>query len=154
MGFANDNTKEYLNSLPKGNTDVDDALLKKCKSCLKESEDSIIENQKRLYKEWNQSRDTLLENEYKLLMKRSRLEAIQQTKEELAREEEKLFFFENLDKLELEKEEKQRQWRRTFPARNWSLPGYFSKSRFVTKPGEERKTARWERRELKRGPPK
>ena len=43
---------------------------------------------------------------------------------------------------------------RTFPARNWSLPGYFSKSRFVTKPGEERKTARWERRELKRGPPK
>ena len=53
-----------------------------------------------------------LENEYKLLMKRSRLEAIQQTKEELAREEEKLFFFENFDKLELEKDEKQRQWRR------------------------------------------
>ena len=45
-------------------------------------------------------------------MKRSRLEAIQQTKEELAREEEKLFFFENFDKLELEKDEKERQWRR------------------------------------------
>ena len=45
-------------------------------------------------------------------MKRSRLEAIQQTKEELAREEEKLFFIENFDKLELEKDEKQRQWRR------------------------------------------
>ena len=58
--FANDDTKEYLNSLPKENADVDDALLKKCKSCLKESEESIIENQKKLYKEWNQSRDTLL----------------------------------------------------------------------------------------------
>ena len=58
--FADDDTKEYLNSLPKESADVDDALLKKCKSCLKESEESIIENQKKLYKEWNQSRDTLL----------------------------------------------------------------------------------------------
>ena len=60
--FADDDTKEYLNSLPKENADVDDALLKKCKSCLKESEESIIENQKKLYKEWNLSRDTLLGN--------------------------------------------------------------------------------------------
>ena len=43
---------------------------------------------------------------------------------------------------------------RTFPRRNWSLPGYFSKPRFVRQPGEERKIPRVERRELKRGPPK
>ena len=52
------------------------------------------------------------EDEYKLLQRRGRLEAIQQTKEELAKEEEKLFFFENFDKLEIEKDEKDLAWRR------------------------------------------
>ena len=55
---------------------------------------------------------TLVEREYKALLKRGRIEAIQQTKDEMAREEEKLFFFENFDKLEMEKEEKIQQWRR------------------------------------------
>ena len=53
-----------------------------------------------------------VEREYKALLKRGRIEAIQQTKDEMAREEEKLFFFENFDKLEMEKEEKIQQWRR------------------------------------------
>ena len=47
-----------------------------------------------------------------MLQRRGRLEAIQQTKEELAKEEEKLFFFENFDKLEIEKDEKDLAWRR------------------------------------------
>ena len=87
-------------------------------------------------------------------MKRGRIEAIQQAKDDLAKEEEKLFFFENFDKLEMEKDEKVQQWKKTFPARNWSPPGYFRKPKFVKKPGEERKVSRVERRELKRGPPK
>ena len=56
--------------------------------------------------------DLLTEDEYKMLQRRGRLEAIQQTKEELAKEEEKLFFFENFDKLEIEKDEKDLAWRR------------------------------------------
>ena len=52
------------------------------------------------------------EEEYKLLQRRGRLEAIQQTKDELAKEEEKLFFFENFDKLEIEKDEKDLAWRK------------------------------------------
>merc|ERR1712059_19850 len=56
--------------------------------------------------------------------------------------------------LEAEKEEKLVAWRRTFPRRNWSLPGYFSSGKYVRKPGQEQKESRWERREKKRGPPK
>ena len=56
--------------------------------------------------------DLFIEDEYKMLQRRGRLEAIQQTKEELAKEEEKLFFFENFDKLEIEKDEKDLAWRR------------------------------------------
>ena len=53
-----------------------------------------------------------VEREYKALLKRGRIEAIQQTKDELASEEEKLFFFENFDKLEMEKDEKVQNWKR------------------------------------------
>ena len=40
------------------------------------------------------------------------MEAIEQTKDELAKEEEKLFFFDNFDKLEMEKDVKVQNWRR------------------------------------------
>merc|ERR1719508_456164 len=70
--------------------------------------------------------------------------------------EEKLFFFDNFDKLEQEKEEKLQDWRKTFPRRNWGQKGYFNKGRYLKKtgPGQERKEARWEKREAKMGPPK
>ena len=166
---TNEETKSYLNSLETESCNVDDVLLRKCKESLSECEKDIIDQQKLLYKQWNKTRDELLgektifvsqikifslESEYQALMKRGRMEAIQQTKENLAKEEEKLFFFENFDKLEMEKDVKEKEWRRTFPNRSWNLPGYFRKARFVKKPGEERKVSRVERRELKRGPPK
>ena len=43
---------------------------------------------------------------------------------------------------------------RTFPARNWSPPGYFRKNKYVPKPGEDRKISKSERKEAKLGPPK
>merc|ERR1712098_502574 len=104
---------------------VDEKLVNICKESLSENEPQIIEKQKELYKKWSVDRDSLLESEYKALLRRGRMEAIEQTKEELAREEEKLFFFDNFDKLEMEKDVKVQNWKRTLPARNWSLPGYF-----------------------------
>ena len=50
----------------------------------------------------------------------------------------------------MEKDEKLRRWKSTFPRVNWSLPGYFHKKKYIKKPGEDRKVARWERREAKR----
>merc|ERR1712096_567712 len=119
-------------------------------------EKQLVEQQTKLYKEWSLSRDSQLDKEYQMLVRRSRMEAIAQTKEELAREEEKLFFFDNFDKLEQEKEEKLQDWRKTFPRRNWGQKGYFNKGRYLKKtgPGQERKEARWEKREAKMGPPK
>jgi len=149
-----DEVKEFIKSLKKESVNVDEKLVNICKESLSENEPQIIEKQKELYKKWSVDRDSLLESEYKALLRRGRMEAIEQTKEELAREEEKLFFFDNFDKLEMEKDVKVQNWKRTLPARNWSLPGYFRKPRFVSKPGEERKVSRVERREIKRGPPK
>jgi len=151
---SNDEIRAHLDSLSVETKNVEEELIKKCKQSLSESEKSIIENQKKLYKEWTVNRDDLLEREYKALLKRGRIEAIQQTKDELASEEEKLFFFENFDKLEMEKDEKVQNWKRSFPARNWNLPGYFRKNKYLPKPGEDRKISKWERKEAKLGPPK
>ena len=76
------------------------------------------------------------------------MDAIEQTKKDLAEEEEKLFFFDNFDKMEMEKEEKHRSWVRTFPSRSWNL------NKRMKQPMPEGKIPRWEKREQKRGPPK
>ena len=151
---TNEELKSYLESQAKDPVNVDEALLRLSQENISQHEAELVDRQKKLYKEWISLRDSQLEKEYQALVRRSRIEAMQNTKEELAREEEKLFFFENFDKLEMEKDEKIQRWKSTFPRVTWSLPGYFHKKKYIQKPGEDRKVARWERREAKRGPPK
>jgi len=150
----NDDVRLLIENSEKVQLDTDTELVKKCEALLTEHEGGIIENQTELYKEWDKRRELELEAEKDALNRRSKLEDISRVKENLAREEQRLFFFSNMDRLEQEKEEKLVAWRRTFPRRNWSLPGYFSSGKYVRKPGQEQKESRWERREKKRGPPK
>jgi len=150
----NEQVKEYIAGLEVASLDVDVELLKRCRDSLGTHEKEMIESQARLYKEWNTHRDLRLQEEYKLLVNKSRKEAIAQSKEELAREQEKLFFFDNFDKLEQEKEEKVQEWRKTFPRRNWNHPNYFRKGKYVPKPGQDPPVPRWEKREAKKGPAK
>ena len=151
---SNEKVKDFAAGLANFDINVDEELLKLCGESLAAHEKGLVETQSKLYSEWNKSRDNRLEEEYKILVNKSRKEAIVQSKEELAREQEKLFFFENFDRLEQEKEEKVQAWVRTFPRRNWSQPGYYRKGKYVPKPGEDRKVARWEKREAKKGPAK
>jgi len=151
---SNEKVKDFAAGLANFDINVDEELLKLCGESLAAHEKGLVETQSKLYSEWNKSRDNRLEEEYKILVNKSRKEAIAQSKEELAREQEKLFFFENFDRLEQEKEEKVQAWVRTFPRRNWSQPGYYRKGKYVPKPGEDRKVARWEKREAKKGPAK
>ena len=153
---TDEKVKAFIDGLDVIGMNVDSEMLKKCNDTLAAHEKQLVEQQTKLYKEWSLSRDSQLDKEYQMLVRRSRMEAIAQTKEELAREEEKLFFFDNFDKLEQEKEEKLQDWRKTFPRRNWGQKGYFNKGRYLKKtgPGQERKEARWEKREAKMGPPK
>ena len=150
----NEEVKVFIEGLDKVKMDVDKELLSKCSESLATHEKQLIEEQTNLYKEWSKSRDSKLDEEYQLLVRKSRKEAITQTKEELASEEEKLFFFEKFDTLEQEKEEKVQAWVKTFPRMNWSSKDYYRKGKYLPKPGQERKEARWEKREAKKGPAK
>jgi hypothetical protein len=59
--------------------------------------------------------------QYELMQRKARLESIQQTRLQLEQEEERLFFFQNWDRIDMEKEEKVAQWVRTLPRTDWNL---------------------------------
>ena len=62
--------------------------------------------------------------QYELMQRKARLESIQQTRLQLEQEEERLFFFQNWDRIDMEKEEKVAQWVRTLPRTDWNLVRY------------------------------
>ena len=55
-----DDIKVYLSSLPTETQNVDDVLLKICQDSIAASEASIVDNQKKKYKEWSTKRDQML----------------------------------------------------------------------------------------------
>ena len=57
---TSDNIKEHLSTLPTEAKNVDDVLLKVCQESLAASENTIIDNQKKMYDEWSSSRDKML----------------------------------------------------------------------------------------------
>lgn len=151
----NANVLQTIKSATKINKDIDQELLNKCKGVLVSNETSLIEEQKKLYARWNKDRDDLLSKEFEKIERRKNREFITQIKEELTRDEERLFFFDNKEMLDQEKEEKITAWKRTFPRRSWpSTKGYFHHPKWIKTPGKEMKVPRWEKRELKKGPPK
>lgn len=145
-----------LNAADTVSVDVDEELLKRCKEVLVEQEAAMVVRQEVLYKEWNQTRDDRLTAHVDKQRRQGKMEGIVQKKEELSREEQKLFFFDNKFQLDQEKEEKVLAWKRSFPKRSWgSHPNYFAHPKWQQKvAGREAKTPRWEKTEAKKGPPK
>jgi len=124
------------------------------KATVEKCQEGLINKQVDLYKNWNKSRDDQLQKHYEDMKRSARVESIEQTKKDLKEKEEGLFFFDNFDKLEMEKEEKSRAWLRTFPKKTWGLgPSSYNPKKPRTEESQA-KLARWQRRELKRGPPK
>ncbi|XP_023344231.1 uncharacterized protein LOC111713584 [Eurytemora carolleeae] len=152
----NEELKDSVSSAKAVELDLDESLLSVCRDLENNVRTDLTEKQKNLYKQWNQERNEELQRQYEVLQRAARVEAISQTKANLLKTEEKLFFFENLDRYEIEKEDKVKAWVRTLPKTNWNMKNYpqraYYKKREVA--DGERKIARWEKRELKKGPPK
>jgi len=133
--------------------DLSRILEDKCKTLGDSVASDLAEGQKKTYQQWNLERDQELQRQYELMQRNARIESISQTKADLAKTEEQLFFFDNFDRYEMEKEEKKISWLRTMPRRDWRLSATPMKKKPPTADGE-RKVARWEKREQKTGPPK
>ncbi|XP_052861231.1 28S ribosomal protein S27, mitochondrial [Anopheles cruzii] len=79
-----------------------------------ENEPSQIETQKKVYSDWCALRQQRLDEELERLQRAKRLKDIEQMSVELEKEEQKLWFFENEDKLDLEIDSK-----RVFYPKRW-----------------------------------
>jgi len=151
----NEKIAVIINDAKKVNIDVDKELLKRANDVLTQNELSLIGETKKQYEKWNEERDERFNVEYERHERKKNIESITQIKEELSREEERLFFFKNKEKLDYEMEEKVNNWKKTWPRRTWpGTKGYFSHPKWIKTPGKEMKTPRWVKREEKRGPPK
>jgi len=144
-----------LNGAAKVNLDVDVELLKKCSELLAGEEKGIVEEQKQFYVQWNEERMEKINAANEKLKRKVELDNIVYEKEQLSKEEERLFFFDNQVELDQEKEKKLTAWKKTFPRKSW--PGtkdHFNHPKWHKTPGKEIKTPRWEKREAKKGPAK
>jgi len=152
----NEPIKLALAAAKSSHVDVDAVLVEECRHLEADSSGHLIQQQKQIYNTWIENREAELERQYDLMQREGRIEAIQQTKASLQQDEEKLFFFDNLDNFEMEKIEKFNAWRRTLPRTNWNMKNYPLGAHYKKRPdtGEGRKEARWEKREKKLGPPK
>lgn len=80
-----------------------DTVLKKfVENIVIKVEPNEIEKQKHIYHEWNKIREDKLNDEIKRLDRTKRLKAIEKIQQNMSTEEQKLWFFENEDKIDLQ----------------------------------------------------
>merc|ERR1712210_115612 len=86
-----------LSSAAKVNLEVDGELLKTCKDLLAEEEKGIVEEQKQFYIQWNEERMKKINAANEKLKTKVELDNIVYEKEQLSKEEERLFFFDRME---------------------------------------------------------
>ena len=89
--------------------DISSYLRDHIKVAVSENEDEFIAEQLSLYQEWIMQRDNEVKRKMEMWEAYEKKEQLNHKKQELAREEEKLFFFENYQRMEKEKQAKFRE---------------------------------------------
>jgi len=101
LGFVTDNN-------------LHEAVVNKVKSVVSNKEKEAIEEQCKVYAEWEILKERLLQEQLDELTKQERLAKVQLEKEQLLKREEVLFFFDNEEKWELEIEKKRVFYRKRY----------------------------------------
>jgi small subunit ribosomal protein S27 len=94
--------------------DLHEAVVNKVKCMVNSKEKEAVEEQCRVYKEWETQRQKLLQEQLDELTRQQRLAKVQVEKEALLKREEALFFFDNEEKHELDIEKKRVFYRRRY----------------------------------------
>jgi len=89
--------------------DISKYLNDEVKASISENESELISVQLNLYNEWNKERENEVKRKIEMWELNRRQQELEQRKQEMAREEEKLFFFENYERTEKEKQTKYRE---------------------------------------------
>merc|ERR1712029_558456 len=74
-----------------------------------------MKQQESLYEEWSADRERQLQKQMEIYQRELRQQKLEETRREMALKEEKLFFFDEYERMEKEKVRKYREWQRTWP---------------------------------------
>ncbi|XP_070492088.1 small ribosomal subunit protein mS27 [Chironomus tepperi] len=85
---------------------VDEVIENFVKKAVSENESKDIEEQKKTFQKWLELREQTLNNEINRLKRIQRLEDIEKLQEEMDKQEQKLWFFENIENIKLDIEDK------------------------------------------------
>jgi small subunit ribosomal protein S27 len=94
--------------------DLHEAVVNKVKPMVNCKEKEAVEEQCKVYKEWETQKQRLLQEQLEELTRQQRLAKVQVEKEALLKREEILFFFDNEEKYELDIEKKRVFYRRRY----------------------------------------
>ncbi|XP_055626033.1 uncharacterized protein LOC129768413 isoform X2 [Toxorhynchites rutilus septentrionalis] len=84
------------------NDSFEKMLLDDINKSVAENEKSLIDEQKKIYNDWSKLRQQRLEEELARLHRVKRIQEMERTAREMEQEEQKLWFFENEDKIDLQ----------------------------------------------------
>lgn len=95
-------------------SNLHEAVVNKVKSVVSSKEKEAIEEQCKVYTEWETLKERLLQEQLDELTRQQRLAKVQQEKEDILKREEVLFFFDNEEKWELAIEKKRVFYRKRY----------------------------------------
>ncbi|XP_047989412.1 uncharacterized protein LOC125228779 [Leguminivora glycinivorella] len=97
-----------LSSVGTVETSLEDSLKIAIENAINKNQNKDIASQEQLFKSWVEIRENKLQEQTKRLDRAKRLEFIQKSQNQMAEEEQKLWFFENEEKIDLQIEEKEK----------------------------------------------
>lgn len=97
-----------LSSVGTVETSLEDSLKIAIENAINKNQNKDIASQEQLFKSWVEIREKKLQEQTKRLDRAKRLEFIQKSQTQMAEEEQKLWFFENEEKIDLQIEEKEK----------------------------------------------
>ncbi|KAM3968096.1 uncharacterized protein ACR2FA_005524 [Aphomia sociella] len=96
-----------LNNVKLAEVSLEESLKVSIENAINKVQNKDIETQQKLFKSWEEIRNQKLEEQTKRLDRARRLQLIQEQEENLKHEEQRLWFFDNEDKIDLEIEQKE-----------------------------------------------
>ncbi|XP_063530398.1 uncharacterized protein LOC134741521 [Cydia strobilella] len=97
-----------LSSVGTVETSLEDSLKIAIENAINKNQNKDIASQEQLFKSWVEIREKKLQEQIKRLDRAKRLEFIQKSQTQMAEEEQKLWFFENEENIDLQIEEKEK----------------------------------------------
>ncbi|CAG9563636.1 unnamed protein product [Danaus chrysippus] len=102
------NCVELLSNAPPSDVGLEDSMKIAIENCINKTQNKDVSAQKELFKNWERMREEKLEEQTKRLDRTRHIKMFEEKQKQLASEEQRLWFFDNEEQIDLQIEEKEK----------------------------------------------